>query len=118
MTLVWDKILVWKVSGGGEFTESIDKVGGIGTADFSAKAIEIIPASNGMKTIRHRFSTMVSASISRKWLVLFLWKESGFLYPMIKAPDTGIAGVESCVKSGVYRNGFLEGTMIAAEKYR
>ena len=28
-------------SGGGEFTENIDKVGGIGTADFAAKAIEI-----------------------------------------------------------------------------
>lgn len=28
-------------SSGGEFTENIDKVGGIGTADFSANAIEI-----------------------------------------------------------------------------
>lgn len=28
-------------SGGGEFTENIDKVGGAGTADFTAKAIEI-----------------------------------------------------------------------------
>lgn len=28
-------------SGGGEFTENIDKVGGMGTADFSAEAIEI-----------------------------------------------------------------------------
>lgn len=28
-------------SGGGEFTENIDKVGGTGTAEFSAKAIEI-----------------------------------------------------------------------------
>ena len=28
-------------SGGGEFTENIDKVGGEGTADFSSKAIEI-----------------------------------------------------------------------------
>lgn len=28
-------------TGGGEFTENIDKFGGIGTADFSAKAIEI-----------------------------------------------------------------------------
>lgn len=28
-------------SGGGEFTENIDKVGGAGTADFSSKAIEI-----------------------------------------------------------------------------
>ena len=27
-------------AGGGEFTESIDKVGGTGTADFTAKAIE------------------------------------------------------------------------------
>ena len=26
---------------GGEFTENIDKVGGRGTADFTAKAIEI-----------------------------------------------------------------------------
>lgn len=28
-------------NGGGAFTENIDKVGGIGTADFAAKAIEI-----------------------------------------------------------------------------
>lgn len=28
-------------SGGGEFTENIDKVGGVGTAEFSSKAIEI-----------------------------------------------------------------------------
>ena len=28
-------------SDGGEFTENIDKVGGIGTADFSARAIDI-----------------------------------------------------------------------------
>lgn len=28
-------------SGGGEFTENIDKVGGVGTADFSSKAIDI-----------------------------------------------------------------------------
>ena len=28
-------------TGGGEFTENIDKVGGVGTADFTAKAIEI-----------------------------------------------------------------------------
>ena len=28
-------------SGGGEFTENIDKAGGEGTAEFSAKAIEI-----------------------------------------------------------------------------
>ena len=28
-------------TGGGDFTENIDKVGGAGTADFTAKAIEI-----------------------------------------------------------------------------
>lgn len=28
-------------AGGGEFTENIDKVGGVGTAEFTAKAIEI-----------------------------------------------------------------------------
>ena len=28
-------------SDGGEFTENIDKVGGVGTADFSARAIDI-----------------------------------------------------------------------------
>ena len=28
-------------SGGGEFTENIDKAGGEGTADFTAKAIEV-----------------------------------------------------------------------------
>ena len=28
-------------SGGGEFTENIDNVGGIGTAEFTNKAIEI-----------------------------------------------------------------------------